>query len=104
MKEKEITRTWNVKDFACTIGLADRGVKGLLTLKNGLEKDTQERQAWLIDHAINDITRAIWRLSKREKPYEQFKQEYLEAQIAVFGSIDFKRWYFSRIISLGLEE
>ena len=84
MKEKEITRTWSVKDFTCTIGLANRGVKGLLTLKNGVGIYTQERQEWLIDHVIDDVTRAIWRLSKREKPYEQFKKEYLETQTA-FG-------------------
>ena len=36
MKEKEITRTWSVKDLAYTIGLANRGVKSLLTLKNEL--------------------------------------------------------------------
>ena len=85
MKEKEITRTWSVKDLAYTIGLANRGVKGLLTLKNGLGECTQERQEWLIDHAIDDITHAIWRLSKREKSYEQFKQIYLEMGTAALG-------------------
>ena len=85
MKEKEITRTWSVKDLAYTIGLANRGVKGLLTLKNGLKDYTQERQEWLIDHAIDDVIHAIWRLSKREKPYEQFKREYLEMETAAFG-------------------
>lgn len=85
MKEKEITRTWSVKDLAYTIGLATRGVKGLLTLKNGLGEYTQERQEWLIDCAIDHVTHAIWRLSKREKPYEKFKQEYLEMQPTAFG-------------------
>jgi hypothetical protein len=84
MKET-IERTWSKKDFCMTIGLANRGVKGLLTLKNGLGDYTQERQEWLIDHAIDDVVHAIWRLSKREKPYKQFKQEYLEMETAAFG-------------------
>lgn len=85
MKNEMIERKWSKKDFCMTIGLANRGVKGLLTLKNGLGDYTQERQEWLIDHAINDMVHAIWRLSKREKPYEQFKQEYLEMETAAFG-------------------
>lgn len=85
MANEMIERTWSKKDFAMTIGLANRGVKGLLTLKNGLGDHSKERQEWLIDHAIDDVVRAIWRLSRREKPYKQFKQEYLEMQTAAFG-------------------
>lgn len=85
MANKMIERTWSKKDFAETIGLACRGVKGLLTMKNGLKDYTQERQAWLIDRAIDDVVHAIWRLSKREKPYKQFKKEYLETELAAFG-------------------
>ena len=85
MANKMIERTWTVRDFACTIGLVSRGVKYLQTIKNGFGDFTQERQERLIDHAIEDITHAIWRLSKREKPYEQFKKEYLETELAAFG-------------------
>ena len=85
MKEKEITRTWTVRDFAFTVGLVNRGVRYLQTLKNGLGDFTKERQELLINHAIDDAVHAIWRLSKREKPYEQFKKEYLEMQTAAFG-------------------
>lgn len=85
MANKMIERTWTVRDFAFTVGLVNRGVRYLQTLKNGLGEYTQERQEWLIDHAIDDAVHAIWRLSKREKSYEQFKKEYLETQTAAFG-------------------
>ena len=85
MKNEMIERKWSMKDFAYTLGLAHHGVKSLLILKNGLGDYTQERQEWLIDHAIDDVVHAIWRLSKREKPYKQFKQESLEMETAAFG-------------------
>lgn len=85
MANEMIERTWSKKDFAMTIGLANRGVRYLQTLKNGLGDFTKERQERLVDHAIDDVVHAIWRLSKREKSYEQFKKEYLETQTAAFG-------------------
>ena len=85
MANEMIERTWTVRDFEFTIGLVNRGVRYLQTLKNGLGDYTQERQEWLIDHAIDDMIHTIWRLSNKEKPYKQFKQEYLETQTAAFG-------------------
>ena len=72
----EITRSW--KDNAITISMAGRGVEAILMLKQELGMSIPKKQKNLINHAIDDIVHAIWRLTTREKKYKEFKKEYLE--------------------------
>lgn len=76
----EITRSW--KDNAITIGMAGRGVEAILMLKQELGMSIPKKQKFLINHAIDNIVHAIWRLTTREKKYKEFKKEYLEVMEA----------------------
>ena len=79
MKNEMIERTWSKKEYQHTIGRATTGVRALLTLKNRLEDYTKERQEGLINLAINDVIRVIWKLTASKKKYKEFRKDYLEA-------------------------
>lgn len=85
MANEMVERTWNMREYQHTIGLATRGITDLLHLKYGLEDYDQDEQKEIIDRVIDRYVRVLWRLGNRIEPYEQFKEKCLKQKIEDFG-------------------
>lgn len=85
MKNEMVEKTWSMKDYQHTIGIASRGITDLLYLKYGLEDYTQDEQKDIINWAIDRQVAVLWRLGDRIEPYKQFKEKLLKQKIEDHG-------------------